>query len=53
MRSTGSLVRRRFSPGTRSNAVFGTSTGSQHIIFSADREQEYPRLRLGILPATD
>jgi alkylation response protein AidB-like acyl-CoA dehydrogenase len=28
-------------------------TGSQHIIFSTAREQEYPRIQLGIDPATD
>ena len=28
-------------------------TGSQHILFSAYREQEFPRIRLGIDPATD
>jgi alkylation response protein AidB-like acyl-CoA dehydrogenase len=28
-------------------------TGSQHILFSTYREQEFPRIRLGIDPATD
>ena len=28
-------------------------TGSQHIIFSTVREQEYPRIRLGLDPETD